>query len=163
MDEDGQRDVQRALTWRQRAAIAVAVFCALAIIFHRPVLLSLGHRVALHYAGKENLRLDFRLEGNPLANLTIRNLHGTPTGPSPVESIDIDLVHADYSLAQLARHGLFLRNVEMRSARIVLDPSKAKPKPRAKPNEREELPSIFPERVRLADVRWSSGINRTIW
>jgi len=153
VDEDGQRDGQRVLTWRRRAAIAVAVFCALAIILHRPVLLNLGRRVALHYAGKENLRLDFRLEGNPFANLTIRNLHATPTGPSPVESIDIDLVHADYSLVELAQHGLFLRNVEMRSARIVLDPSKAKPKPRPpKPNQKDELPSVFPERVRLADV-----------
>jgi autotransporter translocation and assembly factor TamB len=152
--EDGQIDSQRDLTWRQRTAIAVAVFCALLIIFHRPLLLSLGHWLVQHYASKENLKLDFRLEGNVFTNLTIRNLHATPTGPSPVESVDADFVHADYSLLGLARHGVsnLLRNVEVRSARIVLDPAK-RLKPRLpKPNERDELPSVFPERVRLADA-----------
>jgi hypothetical protein len=152
--KNGQLNSQRDLTWRQRTAIAVAVFCTLLIIFHQPLLLSLGHGLVRHYAGKENLKLDFRLEGNVFTNLTIRNLHATPTGPSPVESVDVDFLHADYSLLGLARHGVsnLLRNVEVRSARIVLDPAK-RLKPRLpKPNERDELPSVFPERVRLADA-----------
>jgi hypothetical protein len=151
--KDGQLNSRKDLTWRQRAAIAVAVLCLLLIIFHRPLLLSFGHWLALHYAAKENLKLAFRIEGNVFTNLTIRNLHATPTGPSPVESIDADFVHADYSLLGLARHGFsnFLRGVEVRSARVVLDPSKAKHKPRP-PNQRDELPSLFPERVRLADA-----------
>jgi hypothetical protein len=155
VDEHGQHDLHRALTWRKRAAIAIAVFCALVVLFHRPLLFSLGHWIALHYAAKENLRLDFRLQGNLFTNLMVRNVHVTPVGASAVESIDVDLVQADYSLTGLARHGLsnFLRNVEMRSARIVLDPSKAPVKVRPpKPNERAELPTVFPERIRLADV-----------
>jgi TamB, inner membrane protein subunit of TAM complex len=154
VDEDAQHDIHRALTWRQRAAIAVGVFCVLIVIFHRPVLFGLGRRLAVHYARKENLRLDFRFEGNLFTNLTIRNVHATPTGPSSVESIDIDFVHADYSLLELGRHGIsgFLLNIEMRSGRIVLDPSKDTVTRPPKPQAKEELPSLFPERLRLADV-----------
>src|SRR5207237_4850761 len=95
-------------------------------LFHRPILLAIGRQVALHYAARENLKASFRLEGNLFTNLTVRNLHAFPTGPSGIESIDIDRLYLDYSLLGLARHGLshFLDSVEARSARIVLNPDR---------------------------------------
>jgi hypothetical protein len=96
---DGQSNVQGTGSWRRRAAIAALVFFALLLIFHRPLLLALGHRIALHYAAKEHLKLDFRLEGSVFTNLTVRNLHAVPIGPTIVESLDVDLVRANYSLS----------------------------------------------------------------
>ncbi|MDP9254782.1 MAG: hypothetical protein M3O66_07590, partial [Verrucomicrobiota bacterium] len=125
------------------------------LIFHRPLLLALGHRIALHYAAKEYLKLDFRLEGNPFTHLTVRNLHAVPTGPTIVESLDVDLVRVNYSLSDLihGRRSEVLKNLEVRSAKLVLDPKKAEVKPiPPRAGKKVTLPGIFPDRVRLQDV-----------
>jgi autotransporter translocation and assembly factor TamB len=153
--QDGQPGLQRNRSWRRRAAIALAIFCALLVIFHRPLLLSLGHSIAQHYAAKENLKLDFRVEGNVFTNLTVKNFHAVATGPSDIESIDVDLARVDYGLFTLIRHGLSdaMRNVDARSVRIVLNPDKGTLRPRPpNPKKKIELPDIFPERVHLTDA-----------
>ncbi len=151
MAEDRQAEVQTHRRGWRRAATALAVCVALLAIFHRPILLAIGRQVVLRYAAREHLKADFRLEGNPFSNLTVRNLHAFAVGPTNIESIDIDYLYVDYSLFGLARHGLshLLDNVEARSARIVLNPSKA---PRKPPPPKVELPKLFPERIRLADA-----------
>jgi hypothetical protein len=153
--EDGQTTSKMGGGWRRRAIVAAVLFCALVFIFHRPVLLALGRQIARHYAAGENLKIDFLAEGSVLTNLTVRNLHVVPTGSTDVESIDIDFAHANYSLFGLVRHGVsqFFRNVEIRSARIVLNPTEVPLKPRGpKIQKRITLPSIFPDRVHLSDV-----------
>ena len=76
-----------------------------------------------------------------------------PTGASAIESIDIDQLYVDYSLFGLARHGFshFLEDVELRSAQVVLNPARAPPR-KPHPKQKLTLPSVFPERIRLADV-----------
>ena len=141
--------------WRRRALIALGIFCALLLIFHRPLLLYIGRKIALHYAAKENLKVEFRLEGSVFTNLTVRNLHAAPTGPSDVESIDVDLARVDYGLFTLLRHGISsaLQNVDVRTARIVMNPAKAPLRPRPpNPKKKIELPDIFPERIHIADA-----------
>ena len=154
MGEHGQGNIH-AGGWRRRALIALGIFCALLLILHRPLLLYIGRKIALHYAARENLKVEFRLEGSVFTNLTVRNLHAVPTGPSDVESIDIDLAHADYGFFTLLRHGISdaLRNVEVRSARIVMNPSGAALRPRPpNPKKKIELPDVFPERIHVADA-----------
>ncbi len=153
MAEDDQAEVRRPLRVWRRVMAGLAVCAALLIIFHRPILLAIGRQVALRYAAGEHLKADFRLEGNPFSNLTVRNLRAFAVGPSGIESIDIEYLYIDYSLLGLARHGLshFLDNVEARSARIVLNPSQASAKPRP-PKPKVELPKLFPEQIRLADA-----------
>jgi len=140
---------------RRRALIALGIFCVLLLIFHRPLLLYIGRKIALHYAAKENLKIELRLEGSVFTNLTVRNLHAVPTGPSDVESIDVDLARVDYGLFTLLRHGLSaaIKNVEVRSARIVMNPARAPLRPRPpNPKKKIELPDIFPERIHIADA-----------
>jgi len=133
--------------------VALAVCVALLAIFHRPILLAIGRQILLRYAAKENLKADFRLEGNPFSNLTFRNFRAFPVGPSGIESIEIDHLYLDYSVFGFARHGRshLLDNVEARSARIVLNPSKEPLRPRP-PKPQLKLPKFFPERVRLTDA-----------
>src|SRR5256886_1476407 len=133
--------------------VGLAICAALLIIFHRPILLAIGRHIALRYAAKENLRMDFRLEGNPFTSVTARNFHAFPTGPSAIESIDIDQLHVDYNLFGFARHGVsrLFDNVEARSARIVFNPSKAPLRTRP-PKARLQLPKFFPARLRLTDT-----------
>src|SRR5512132_1159123 len=104
--------------------IALAVCVGLLIIFHRPILLATVRHFANRYVTKENLKMDFRLEGNPFSYLTVQNLHMVPTGPSAIESVDVDSVYVDYSLFGFARHGVshLLQNVEVRGAQVVLSP-----------------------------------------
>src|SRR6266568_2547219 len=104
--------------WGRRAWIALAVFCGLLLIFHRPLLSGLGYRIALHQAAKENLRLQFQIEGNIFNNLTIRNIRAVPIGPGDVESIDVDLVRFDYGFFSLLRNGILtgVRNADVRTA-----------------------------------------------
>jgi len=138
--------------WR-RVIAGLAVCVALLIIFHRPILLAIGRKIALRYAAKENLKIDFVLEGNPFKRLTARNFHAFPSGPSAIESIDIDQLHVVYDLFGFWRHGpsRLFDNVEARSARIVLNPANAPLRARA-PRARLQLPKFFPERIRLTDA-----------
>jgi len=150
---DGESKAQRhGQLWR-RVWISLAICVGLLIIFHRPILLAITRQIALRYAAKENLKIDFILEGNPFVRLTARNFHALPTGPSAIESIDIDQLHIDYNLFGYWRHGIsrLFDSVEARSARVVFNPSKAPLKVRP-PKARLKLPRFFPERVRLTDA-----------
>ncbi|PYK36504.1 MAG: hypothetical protein DME54_00490, partial [Verrucomicrobia bacterium] len=86
MAEDRQADAQtHRRRWppegfRGQTALALAIFAVLVVIFHRPILLTVGRKIALQYAAKENLKADFRLEGNPFSHLTIRNFHAFAVG-----------------------------------------------------------------------------------
>jgi len=151
--EDDQAQARYSGRLRRRVMVGLAVCAALVIIFHRPILVAVGRQIALRYASRANLKIDFRLEGNPFSHLTARNFHAFPTGPSPIESIDIDQLYVDYDLFGFARHGLsrLFKNVEARSARIVLNPSKAPLRARP-PKPQLKLPRFFPERIRLTDA-----------
>src|SRR5262249_36241087 len=133
--------------------IGLAVCVGVLIIFHRPILVAVGRQIALPYQAKQNLRIDFRLEGNPFTHLIARNVHAFPTGPSPIESIDIDQLYIDYDLLGFARHGLsrLFDNVHARSARIVLDPAKGPLRTRP-PKPQLKLPRFFPQRLRLTET-----------
>ena len=154
MGEYGQGSFQSG-NWRRRALIALGIFGGFFLIFHRPLLLGLGHRIALHYAAKENLKLEFQLEGSVFTNLIIKNLHAASTGPSDVESIDVDLARIDYGLFTLLRHGIStaIKNADVHSARIVMNPAKDPLRPRPpNPKKKIDLPDIFPERLHVADA-----------
>jgi TamB, inner membrane protein subunit of TAM complex len=150
--EENQAQVTRHGLWR-RVLVGLAVCVTLLIIFHRPILLAIGRQIVIRYAARENLKIDFRLEGNPFSYLTVRNFRALPTGASAIESIDIDQLFVDYSLLGFARHGFshLMEDVELRSARVVLNPARAPP-PKPRPKQKLTLPSVFPERIRLADV-----------
>jgi autotransporter translocation and assembly factor TamB len=141
--------------WRRRIGRTLLVLLALLLIFHRPILFRVGRVVADHYAAKVNLKIDCRLEGSIFTSLVVRNLHVFPTGPTIVESIDVDYIRADYSLWDFARRGAteVLKSAEIRGARIVLNPAKASLKPKIPPpDERLRLFPVFPERLRLSDI-----------
>jgi autotransporter translocation and assembly factor TamB len=151
--DDDQSKGRRRRQIRRRVLIGLAISVGLLIIFHRPILLAIGRRIVLRYAANENLKADFRVEGNPFGSVTIRNLHAFAVGPSEYESIDIDYLYLDYSLLGFARHGLprLFNDVEARSASIVLNPSKAPLRPRPL-HPQLKLPTFFPERLRATDL-----------
>jgi autotransporter translocation and assembly factor TamB len=138
--------------WR-RVMIGLSSSLILLILLHRPILLAIGRKIVLNYAAKQNLKADFRVEGNPFGSVTIRSLHAFAVGPSEYESIDIDYLYLDYSLLGFARHGLprLFNDVEARSASIVLNPSKAPLRPRPL-HPQLKLPRFFPERLRATDL-----------
>ncbi len=167
MAKDGHIVSEMRGGWRRRAIVALCLFGALLLIFHRPVLLTIGRQLARHYAAKENLRADFRLEGSVFTYLSVRNLHVAPKGRSAVESIDADLVRVDYSLLGLIRHGMsqFLGNVDVRSARVVLNPRNAPEEihPKKQPERtKQELPAVFPARLRISDATLIVPANREV-
>ena len=138
---------------RRRRRVWILLIFALLVIFHRPILLGGLHWFAVRSAAKQNLRLDFRAEGNLFTALTIRNLHISPTGPAAIESADADYVRAEYNLISLIRgRSDFLNSIEMRNARIVIDPGKVRVKVAPRPREKVTLPPLFPEWARLQDV-----------
>ena len=151
--ENDHKQVRRPGRIWHRVLVGLAACVALLIIFHRPILLAIGRQIVLRYAARENLKVDFRLEGNPFSHLTVRNFRAIPTGASGIESIDIDQLYVDYSLLGLARHGLshLLEDVEAHSAQVVLNPAKAPPR-KPRPKQKLKLPSLFPERIRLANA-----------
>ncbi|HZS17051.1 MAG TPA: translocation/assembly module TamB domain-containing protein [Candidatus Udaeobacter sp.] len=153
MSENDQKEVRRpGRIWHQ-VLIGLAVCAVLLIVFHRPILLAIGRQIMVRYAARENLKVDFRVEGNPFGHLIVRNFRAVPTGASAIESIDLGQLDVEYNLFGFMRHGLahLIEDVELRSTYVVLDPSRAPPrKPQA--NQKLRLPSVFPERVRLTDV-----------
>ena len=156
MGEDGKDETpsRRSRTWIRKLLIAGAALLVVLGLFHGPILRPIVRGLAIHFAAKENLKLDFQIEGSVLGDLTLKNVHATATSPSAVESIDADLVRADYSIWGLIFHGLpgFLQNVELHSATIVLDPAKSPPSVPPKPNEKISLPGFFPEEMHLENV-----------
>jgi autotransporter translocation and assembly factor TamB len=151
-DDDQSKGRRHRHVWR-RVMIGLVVCMGLLIIFHRPILLATVRHFASRYATKENLKMDFRLEGNPFSYLTVRNLHAVPTGPSAIESVDVDSLYVDYSLLGFARHGVshLLQAVEVRGAQVVLSPARAPPR-KPRPKKKPTLPDAFPERIRLVDA-----------
>ena len=151
-DQAGAPRPRRRWFGRRRRNVVLALSLLLLVLFHRPILLGLGRLIVRHYAAQEHLHLEFRLEGNLFTSVTARNLHAVPTGPTDIESIDAEQVHLDYNVFALLRGGLrnFFKNVEARSARIVINPASAALK--KKRHGKLELPGFFPERLKLSDV-----------
>jgi hypothetical protein len=153
VSENDQKEVRRpGRIWHQ-VLIGLAVCAVLLIVFHRPILLAIGRQIIVRYAARENLKVDFRLEGNPFGHLIVRNFRAVPTGASAIESIDLGQLDVEYSLFGFMRRGLahLLEEVELRSTYVVLNPSRAPPR-KSQPKQKLTLPSVFPERIRLADV-----------
>src|SRR5438874_2200818 len=138
---------------RRRIWISIGIILALLIIFHRPILLASIHWFAVRAAAKENLKLDFCLEGSVLGGITIRNLHITPLKPeSPVESGDANYIRAEYDLfSLLGNKADLIELIEIRDAHFVIKPQPAV-KPSPPPKEQTSLPGIFPQRVRIEGV-----------
>ncbi len=126
----------------------------LLLVFHRPILQTVARRVLISIAAGENLKLDFRIDGSVLGGVTLRNVHATATGPSAVQSAEVDLARLDYSLWGLLTDGMaeFLQAVELRNVSLVLDPLKAPPPVEPKKDQKFSLPALFPHRLTLADV-----------
>src|SRR5438105_6955126 len=153
VENDQEKHSKPKRKWRRRIWISLASFLALLLIFHRPILLGAIHWFAVHRLAKENLRLDFRAEGNVFTSLTIRNLHVTPTGPAAIEVAEAEYLHTEYSLFSLLRgHADFLNSIEARNAQVVIDPAKVRVKGAPRPREKVTLPAVFPERARLENV-----------
>jgi hypothetical protein len=155
VDEDGKARAQRRRRWPRLLGRALLALLAIVLIFHRPIIFGVGRSVANRYAARANLKIDCSLGGTIFTGLVVRNLRVVPIGPAIVESIDVDYIRADYSLLDLWQHGAteVLKNAEMRTARIVLDPAKASLKPKVpRSDERITLFPVFPERLRLSDV-----------
>jgi hypothetical protein len=145
---------RRLRNWIRNLFIASAALLVVLALFHGPILRPIVRRVAIHFAAKENLKLDFQIDGSVLGSLVLKNVHATATGPSPVESFDANLVRVDYSVWGLIFHGMpeFLQNVELHSASVVLDPGKSPPSKPPKPNEKISLPGFFPDEMHLDNV-----------
>lgn len=154
VDENGTAPTSARRTWLKRVGIALGILVLLLVVFHRPLLASVGRSVAIRLAAKQNLKLDFRLGGSFFGSVVLRNVHAVATGPSALQSADVDLVRVEYSLWGLLRHGMadFLEKAEVRNATIVLDPAKAPPKIDVPKKEKFTVPAFFPDRLLLSDI-----------
>nr|MBA3883731.1 hypothetical protein [Chthoniobacterales bacterium] len=153
MHGTGPISVSRRRTWLKRAGAALGLIVLLLVVFHRPILQVVTRRVAIHFAARENLKLDLRVEGSILGGIALRNVHAIATGPATVQSLDADLLRVDYSLWGFMRGGMskLLQTVELRDVSVLLDPAKAPPK--KVPKERKTtLPVFFPDQLRLSNV-----------
>jgi hypothetical protein len=155
VEELRQTPGKRPRPWRRRIGYALLVLLGLVVIFHRPILFRIGRHYLDHYAALGNLKVDCALEGSIFTSLAVRSLHVTPTGPTVVESIDVDYIRVEYSLWDWIWRGPteLLKNVEVKNSRVVLDPEKASIKPKVpRPDERLKLFPIFPDSLRISDA-----------
>jgi hypothetical protein len=111
---------------RHRARNTLLILLALLGVFHRPLLISLVHAIAIKVAAAQNIRLSLDIEGTIFTNLSLKNIRALPNGhgPTPVESISIDEVTVRYSIVSLVRKGFseFLSSYLLRNAYIVVKP-----------------------------------------
>jgi hypothetical protein len=123
-------------------------------VFHGLILRALVHAVAVKVAAGQNLKLNFQIEGDPFDQITLRNVHATPTGPTAVRSLEADTIKVDYSIPDLVFHGMSdaLKNVELHGVTAVIDSSKALPTPTPAPNQKFSLPAYFPDRLEASNV-----------
>src|SRR5947199_8794118 len=152
VENDQEKKSQPKGKRRRRVWISIGIILALLIMFHRPILLASIHWFAVRAAAKENLKLDFCLEGSVLGGITIRNLHITPLKPeSPVESGDANYIRAEYDLfSLLGNKADLIELIEVRGAHFVIQPQPgAKPCPR--PKKGQPVPVRLPHRERLGE------------
>jgi hypothetical protein len=155
VDEDSTAPRSALRTWLKRLGLGFGVLLLILFVFHRPILQTVVRKVAIKVAAGQNIRVDLRVEGSVVGGIILRNVRAVATGPSALESLDADLVRANYSLWGLLTGGMaeFLQDVELRNASVVLDPSKAPPVEKIKQeNQKFSLPAFFPDRLRLSDV-----------
>jgi hypothetical protein len=154
VDENPNGPAPARRVWLKRVGIALGVLFLALALFHRPLIATIGRKVAINLAAKQNLKVDFRLGGSFFGSLELRNVRAVATGPSALQSADVDLVRVDYSLWGLMRGGMaeLLQDVEVRNASIVLDPAKAPPDEEVVKDQKITLPAFFPDRLTLVDV-----------
>ncbi|MGH8165516.1 MAG: hypothetical protein ACREP1_14400, partial [Rhodanobacteraceae bacterium] len=140
--------------WVRWLLIALGVIFLVLVVFHGPILRAVIRAAAVKVAAGQNLKLDFRLEGDPLDQVTLRNVHATPTGPTAVQSLDAGEVKVDYGIPDLVFHGISdtLKNVEAHDVTAVIDSSKALPTPTPAPNQKVSLPAYFPDRLEATNI-----------
>ncbi len=154
MDENGSDSGPARRSWLKRIGIGFGIVVLLLAVFHRPLLQMVGRRAAIYFAAKQNLKLDLRVDGSILGGITLRNVHAVATGPSALQSADVDLVRVDYSIWSGLTKGMseLLEAIEVRNANIVLDPAKAPPTEKVVQEKKITLPSVFPDRLTLSDI-----------
>jgi autotransporter translocation and assembly factor TamB len=160
-EDDEQAKRPSRYRWVRWVLIVLGVFLLTLIVFHAPILRAIIRSVAQSYASGQNLKLEFRLEGDPVDEIALYNLHATATGPSVIRSLEADSVTVDYSLWDLIVHGASdtLKNVEVHDLTAVIDSSKAPvPTPTPTPAKEQQfrLPAYFPDRL------VASNLNLTI-
>jgi autotransporter translocation and assembly factor TamB len=149
-DPQHENSAAKGKRWR-RVWISLGIAFALLLVLHRPILLGVIHWFAVRTAAKENVKLEFQLEGNVFSAITIRNLHLTPTkANAPLESGNANYIHAEYDLFALlrGRKADLIDLIEVRDARFVVRPQPTV-KPSPPPKEKVSLPGIFPQRMRI--------------
>lgn len=79
--------------------------------------------VTVAIAAHEGVELSLKLEGNLWSHLTVRDIHATGSGKSPVRKIDIERAHFEYDLKRLFRDGIsyFLSSYELKNATLELE------------------------------------------
>lgn len=122
--ESGRR--KRQPRWSRRILRGLLILLGLLIIFHRPLLITLIHTVAIKVAAKENIQLSLRIEGTIFTNISLKDIRALPNGhgPTPVDNISIDEVTVHYSIPALVRKGVseFLSSYTLRNAYVVVKP-----------------------------------------
>ena len=156
-EEKNANRTHRSRSWIRWLFIGLGILFLLLVVFHGPILRAVIRTVAIKVAAGQNLKLDFRLEGDPLDEITLRNVHASPTGPTAVQALDAGEVKVDYSLPDLVFHGVskVLKNVEAHDVTAVIDSSKAPlptPTPIPDKTEKVSLPAYFPDRLVATNV-----------
>ncbi len=156
LDVQDEIPAKKTRRWWHWAGWALLALLLLAAILHRPLLQTVARRVLISVAEKQNLKVQFRLEGSMLGDVTLRNVRATATGPSAVQMLEAGMLRVDYSLWGFATEGMsgLLQTIEARDVTAVLDPAKAPPSPELKKKEETKfsLPAVFPRRLLLSDV-----------
>ena len=154
VDEQNRDQKSAWRVWLKRVGIVLGLLLVVLILFHRPILQTVVRRAAISIAEKQNLKLDLRVEGSVIGGIVLRNVRASATGPSAVQSADIDLLRADYSLLGYLRGGMadLLESVELRNANIVLDPAAAPPAKEVVEDQQMTVPAFFPGRLTLSNV-----------
>lgn len=143
---------RRWLRWVLWASLGTLILLG---IFLRPLVFWGGRLAAIHYAAKENLALNLKLQGSLYENLVIEGLSVRATGPSSLQELTANSIELHYSLPDLIKKGRteFLKSVSLRSAYLFLDPSKAPPPAqKAQQPSQTNLLNFIPKQVEIRGV-----------
>lgn len=124
------------------------------VAFHRPLVFFAVRHFVTRLASGQNLRVDYRIGGSIFTTLNVTGLHATPTGPGPVERLEIGELKLRYSLTGLMRKGPgWLKDVDLSNVFVVLDSAKFAPS--GATAESGNFPLLFPERIHISNVNFT--------
>src|SRR5688572_2474297 len=111
--------------WLRRLLYSFLLFVALVVVFHRPILHTVGRWTAIWFAKRLHMAVDLRIRGDIWNRIELHNVsvQALDTGRAPLESAAVDRLVVEYDFWRVVKGDLGgLKLIDLGKADVVVAP-----------------------------------------